>query len=260
MVFCFYGPVTVCQIRVRILRGSQGRRFPLRLDSVLIPTQNRSKRLYFGRDPLGRRSLLIHKPTTAIPVFILCSVSARMPEGLNFNFEELASDHLFSLDLDILRSPDNVCFPSFRLAHSILMTQKPVITFNRAFQLIGRSNFTEGVKWGPFVSAFTGRNAALMRYQATVPRVNTAVPDDLYPPPDFTLGVPEYLQAAADGLVSQLQRSVMLQVKSITSLKYVKPSSEGTVLTFVKEKSRGSERGSALLWWYRFCCVGLPCG
>lgn len=58
-------------------------------------------------------------------------------------------------------------------------------------------------------------------------RVNTAVPDDQYPAPNFTVAVPEYLQAAVDGLVSQLERSVMLQVKSITSLKYVKPSTPG---------------------------------
>lgn len=79
--------------------------------SMLIFTQNWSKRLYFGRDPLGRRSLLIHKPTTTFPVFILSSVSAQMPEGLTF--EELSSDHLFSLDLNILCGLDDVCRASF---------------------------------------------------------------------------------------------------------------------------------------------------
>ena len=77
---------------------------------MLILTQNKSKQLYFGRDPLGRRSLLIHKPTTAFPIFILCSVSARMPEGLSF--EELSSDHLFSLDFDTLCGFDDVCLVS----------------------------------------------------------------------------------------------------------------------------------------------------
>jgi len=42
----------------------------------------------------------MHKPTVAFPTFILCSVSTRIPEGLNF--EELPSDHLFSLDLGTL--------------------------------------------------------------------------------------------------------------------------------------------------------------
>jgi len=40
------------------------------------------------------------KPTAAFPVFILCSVSSRMPKGLDF--EELPSDRLFSLDLGTL--------------------------------------------------------------------------------------------------------------------------------------------------------------
>ena len=52
--------------------------------------------------------------------------------------------------------------------------------------------------------------------------VNTAVPDDQHLPPDFEVAVPGCLQAAVDGLISQLQRSVMLRVKSITSLKCVK--------------------------------------
>jgi len=80
---------------------------PRGLHTILIPIQNGSKRLHFGRDPLGRRSLLIHKPTVTFPIFILCSVSARIPDGLNF--EELSSDHLFSLDLAMLCSVDDVC-------------------------------------------------------------------------------------------------------------------------------------------------------
>lgn len=54
-----------------------------------------------------------------------------------------------------------------------------------------------------------------------MPKVNTTIPDDHYPPPDLTVDIPGYLQAAVDGLVSQLERSVMLQVKSITTLKCV---------------------------------------
>ena len=66
-----------------------------------------------------------------------------------------------------------------------------------------------------------------------MPKVNTAIPDEQYPSPNPTSGIPEYMQAAVDGLVSQLERSVMLQVKSITSLKCVKPSPSGVIiLTF----------------------------
>lgn len=57
-----------------------------------------------------------------------------------------------------------------------------------------------------------------------VPRVNTAVPDDQNPLPNLASPIPEYLQNAVDGLVFQLERSVMLQVQSITSLKCVNPS------------------------------------
>ena len=81
-------------------------RLPQGLGTILIPVQNLSKRLYFGRDPLGRRSLLIHKPTAAFPIFILCSVSTRMPDGLDF--EELPPDNLFSLDLGTLCSLGDV--------------------------------------------------------------------------------------------------------------------------------------------------------
>ena len=80
-----------------------------------------------------------------------------------------------------------------------------------------------------------------------MPRVNTAVPDDQYLSPDFTGIIPKYLQAAVDGLVSQLRRSVMLQVKSITSLKCANPSPlEGTVLTL--SRKRYGEASVAVLY------------
>ena len=64
----------------------------------------------------------------------------------------------------------------------------------------------------------------IIKHQATVPRVAAAVPEDRHPSPNFGTAIPEYLQEVVDGLISQLQRSVMLQVKSITSLKCVKLS------------------------------------
>ena len=73
----------------------------------------------------------------------------------------------------------------------------------------------------------------LMQYQATVPKVATIIPEDQHPSPNFGVVIPEHLRVAVDGLISQLQRSVMLQVKSITPLKYVKPPPKGTVLTQV---------------------------
>ena len=76
-----------------------------------------------------------------------------MPEGLGF--EELPSDHLFSLDFDMLYSLGDVCLTFFFcLGCSLLTMQKPLTCFNKAFQPIDRSNVTKGVKVGPFVSAF----------------------------------------------------------------------------------------------------------
>lgn len=109
----------------------------------------------------------------------------RTPDGLNF--EELSSDRLFSLDLHTLSGLDD-----------------PVTGFNHTLQQADHPNIAEGAEEGPF---------------ATVPNVNAAVPDDQYPLPSLGAALPEYLQTAVDGLVSQLERSVMLQVKSITSLK-----------------------------------------
>lgn len=65
-------------------------------------------------------------------------------------------------------------------------------------------------------------NAHLLTWhQAAVPKVNTTIPDDHYPPPNLTAGIPDYLRAAVNGLVFQLERSVMFQVRSITPLKCV---------------------------------------
>lgn len=73
-----------------------------------------------------------------------------MPEELNF--EELSSDHLFSLDFDTLYNLDDVrstCFLSWRW---LLTVQKPLMGFDKAFQSIHRSTVAGGMAEGPFVS------------------------------------------------------------------------------------------------------------
>ncbi|KAL5534291.1 hypothetical protein ACEPAG_753 [Sanghuangporus baumii] len=57
-----------------------------------------SNRIYFGRDPLGRRSLLIHRPTSQKPYLIVASVSA----GANpfYDFEEIDTVHFHYVDLN----------------------------------------------------------------------------------------------------------------------------------------------------------------
>ena len=67
--------------------------------------------MYFARDPLGRRSLLIHKPSLINPTFLLASVSAGDDDA--YDFEELSTDKIFVLDLDTLRGPENVCVSGF---------------------------------------------------------------------------------------------------------------------------------------------------
>ncbi|KAI6031922.1 asparagine synthase-domain-containing protein [Pisolithus microcarpus] len=50
-----------------------------------------SEKLYFARDPLGRRSLLIHKPSPLFPYLLLSSVS------------ELRTEGIFCLDVGLIR-------------------------------------------------------------------------------------------------------------------------------------------------------------
>ncbi|KAL1682000.1 asparagine synthase-domain-containing protein [Schizophyllum commune] len=63
--------------------------------------QHRTRCIIYGRDPLGRRSLLVHAPSGKHPYFILASTSA----GANpeFEFEELPTQGFFCLSLDKLQ-------------------------------------------------------------------------------------------------------------------------------------------------------------
>lgn len=63
------------------------------------------RKLFFGRDPLGRRSLLINRPSAASPRLVLTSVSVGQHSG--YSLEELPTETLFYLDFDSLIN-DNV--------------------------------------------------------------------------------------------------------------------------------------------------------
>ncbi|TFK76894.1 hypothetical protein BDN72DRAFT_884541 [Pluteus cervinus] len=54
-------------------------------------------RLFYARDPLGRRSLLIHKPTAQNPVLYIASVSAG--GNLGDGFEEVLTESVHTIDL-----------------------------------------------------------------------------------------------------------------------------------------------------------------
>ncbi|KIY45371.1 hypothetical protein FISHEDRAFT_23907, partial [Fistulina hepatica ATCC 64428] len=62
--------------------------------------------LYFSRDPLGRRSLLMHKPTPDLPRLMLASVSCGLDRYCEF--EEISSHTIFRLDLKMLASSSDV--------------------------------------------------------------------------------------------------------------------------------------------------------
>lgn len=64
--------------------------------------QASSQKLYFSRDPLGRRSLLLHRPTRDLPYFLLSSVSTG--NNSDYKFEELSVKHIYSVDFKLLMS------------------------------------------------------------------------------------------------------------------------------------------------------------
>ncbi|KAI0786005.1 asparagine synthase-domain-containing protein [Abortiporus biennis] len=64
------------------------------------------RKLFFARDPLGRRSLLIHKPTQDNPRLLLTSVSAGAQNV--YDLEELSTEYIFSLDFAVMEH-SNVC-------------------------------------------------------------------------------------------------------------------------------------------------------
>ncbi|KAF8203066.1 asparagine synthase-domain-containing protein [Pholiota molesta] len=139
-----------------------------------------SHRLYFGRDPLGRRSLLIHKPTTSRPYLLLSSVSA----GANpaYDFVELSTEHIYSLDLVSLRKASDIS-----------------AGFDISLELIARTSTTP----------------SLLHKFDKPGKVNTMITSDNIPLVDTLDKIPEYLSRAVDDLISQLDRSVMLQVRDI---------------------------------------------
>jgi hypothetical protein len=72
-----------------------------------LPLQANAQKLFFARDPLGRRSMLIHKPSMRNPWFLLASVS--VGSDLGYEFEELSTDYIHCLDLAQLANAPIVC-------------------------------------------------------------------------------------------------------------------------------------------------------
>ncbi|KAH9947984.1 asparagine synthase-domain-containing protein [Amylocystis lapponica] len=138
-----------------------------------------SQRIYFARDPLGRRSLLIHRPTPVNPYFLLASVSVGSHPG--YAFEELSTDCIYSLDVSKLFSSTNIV-----------------------------TDFID------CVDAMPRRRDGSEAQYAVPSRINRSLPEDIPKAQDLD-HVPAHLSGVVDELITQLDRSVMLRVRNIPS-------------------------------------------
>ncbi|KAJ3718253.1 asparagine synthase-domain-containing protein [Lentinula raphanica] len=145
-----------------------------------------SQQLFFSRDPLGRRSLLIHRPSATNPHFLLASVSAGSDPGCSF--EELETGHIYCLDLTSLSKADDI-----------------VSGFDDALSLCARSD--------PPIDPIDSSKI----FYAKPARINTTLPpDDLPILPSNNLDfIPSWLALPVEELISQLEHSVMLRVRDI---------------------------------------------
>ncbi|KAI0706076.1 asparagine synthase-domain-containing protein [Cytidiella melzeri] len=136
----------------------------------------RTRNLVFARDPLGRRSLLIHKPTPQSPHFILSSVSVGIDPA--YSFEELPTAGFHVLNVEQLCQGNEFD------------------NFEESLMLLHRAPVDEA---SPF---------------ADLARVNTSVPDN--PPILADLEhIPDHLHTIVDQLVDRLEESVRLRVSYI---------------------------------------------
>ncbi|TFK30642.1 hypothetical protein FA15DRAFT_19968 [Coprinopsis marcescibilis] len=135
--------------------------------------------LYFARDPLGRRSLLIHWPTEELSSLLISSVSSGTSRLLNF--EELLTDFIYCVDLSQISSIGDL-----RIGF-----QKDVMKINRDMGERGELLYAHPAK------------------------VNTTIPPADTPQHDTLDIIPQHLLDTVDDFLNILDRSVMLRVKSI---------------------------------------------
>ncbi|KAG5639367.1 hypothetical protein H0H81_003511 [Sphagnurus paluster] len=153
---------------------------------AFIYYQANSRRLLFSRDPLGRRSLLIHKPSQVAPYLLLASVSAGVDS--RYEFEELPTNHIYCLTF----------------SHAHLNFQE---VFNSYLISLPRLSSFPDAPTTPF---------------AEPSQVNTILPPHEYIPQIESLGeVPEYLVKTVDDLIYHLDQSVMLRVRDIPQRSHV---------------------------------------
>ncbi|KAI0639221.1 asparagine synthase-domain-containing protein [Trametes polyzona] len=135
-----------------------------------------SNMVYFARDPLGRRSLLVHHPDESRPYFIISSVSAGPYPG--YTFDELSTECIHVLDLNKLSASNNI------------------LELESCISRLPRGE--EGSEW-PFAQPKT---------------VNRTLPENL-PTTESLDHIPPHLAEPVDDLIAELDRSVMLRVRDI---------------------------------------------
>ncbi|KAJ7130103.1 asparagine synthase-domain-containing protein [Mycena crocata] len=135
-----------------------------------------SQRLFFARDPLGRRSLLIHKPSIRNPHFLLASVS--IGPDPSCEFQELSTENIYCLELRQLLNGDEIA-----------------------------SKFESSLTSFP-------RSSVAGAVYSQLCRVNAALPPDDWPVV-AGLEIPDYLTQTVEEFINHLDRSVELRVRDI---------------------------------------------
>ncbi|KAF8634020.1 hypothetical protein AX15_001188 [Amanita polypyramis BW_CC] len=136
-----------------------------------------SQKLYFARDPLGRRSLLIHRPTLSQPFLMLASVSVGADQS--YALEELDTGYVYCLDTQRIVSDDV------------------------------ETSFKHALKQWPRYSAEVSNLPF-----AAPQKVNKDIPSADYLERPLE-GIPDILGESIDSLTYHLSRSVELQVNNI---------------------------------------------
>jgi len=149
---------------------------------ALVYYHHRLRKIFFARDPLGRRSLLVHWPSNELPHLVLTSVSTGM--GDCHEFIELPTEHIYALNLDNISG------------NSTISLDPCLGCFPRAVPVDDNTIHVPFTRPG---------------------RVNRELPPiDTEPPWLQSLdSVPEYLSSAVEDLIFQLDRSVALRVNNI---------------------------------------------
>ncbi|KAK7463808.1 hypothetical protein VKT23_007146 [Stygiomarasmius scandens] len=137
-----------------------------------------SQKLFFARDPLGRRSLLFHRPSSQNPYLLLASVSVGNDQ--RYNFEEVPTGTIHVVDISRLEGSENMD-----------------ASFEDCLSFLPRQSGSKHHKY------------------ATPPRLNQNFPGDESARIGALDTIPDWLQSTVDDLIQHLDRSVMLRVQNI---------------------------------------------